>query len=316
MPQAAEDRLRNLAIAAFRKRYEKAVQTGSKMKGRCLEISGVMAESQRFPIIGVVTETTTRGAGQRIQATETPNAKPTAFLTPDESWAWIDIQTRAITNVEAMQGYADTHGKALMRKCYDHKMLAALATTPTSADQTELGPYRHPGLPSTAPFKLRVGTTAAGKDLTGPVLAEAMEMMMDFDDDLDPDDLTLVMPATQWTSLANDTNMTSADYYQGLTNAGFMKTGKFGPLVGAHPIVIGSKGAREKEGKIKGVGGKQASYLYHKNALGMAVGTTEKKGVVKFIDDHRSWMIGGEGNTGAVKIQEAGIVEIVHAKAA
>ena len=310
---SAQDNLRNLAINAFRARYEEAVQTGSKLMGLVLTITGVEAETQRFPLIGVVTETTQRTSGQFVNATETPNAKPTATLTPDESWARIDIQDRAITNVEAMQGYADTHGKALMRKCYDHKILAALRETPTSADQTALGPYRHPGLPNAAPYKLRVGTPSAGKDLSGAVIAEAMEMMMEFDDDLDPMDLTLVMPAAQWTKLAADQNLTSADYYQGLTNAGFMKTGKFGPLVGAHPIVLGSKGARDKEGKIEQVGGKNVSYLFHRNAIGLAVGTTEKKGVVKFIDDRRSWLIGGEGNTGATKIQEAGIVEILHA---
>ena len=308
-----EDRLRNLAINAFRMQFEKAVQSGSKLMGTCLTITGIEAETYRFPVIGVVTETTTRQAGGLIQATETPNAKPTATLTPDESWAWIDLQTKAITNVEAMEGYGETHGKALMRKCYDHKILRALAETPTSDDQEEMGPYRHPGLPNAAPYKLRVGTVAAGKDLTAGVIAEAMEMMLDFDDDLDPEMLTLAMPATQWTKLANDQNFTNAQYYQGLTNTGFSKTGKFGDLVGARPIIIGSKGARSVEGKIGQVGGKTASYLYHRNALGMAVGTTEKKGVVKFIDERRSWMVGGEGNTGAKKIQEAGIVEIVHA---
>ena len=309
----ADARLRNLAINAYRATYEDAVQSSAKLRGRVMEITGVEAETQRFPVIGVITETTRRQSGQFVQATETPNAKPTCTLTPDESWDWIDKQDRAITNVETMRGYGMTHGKAVARKCYDHKILAALAATPTSADPTEMGPYRHPGLPDAAPFKLRVGTAAAGKDLSAAVLAEAQELMMDINDDLDPEDLTLVMPATQWTKLANSMEFTRADYYQGLSNAGFSKTGKFGDLVGAMPVILGSKGARSTEAKIKEVGGKSASYLFHRNGVGLAVGTSEETGVVEWIKDRRSWMIGGEGNTGACKIQEALVVEIIHA---
>ena len=284
--------LRNLAIEAFRATAEAAFQSGSKLRDRVMVISGVEAEKQRFPVIGVV-DAVQRQSQADVTPSNTANAKPTADLTPDEAFDYIDRQDSALTNVDAMRGYGMTLGKGVSRQ-FDEKIIKSLDVGFASSQA-----YKHPGMTG-------IRQTATGQTLNAAGLAGAMEMLMDFDFDPQVEDVTLAYPASQFSNMADEMKFASMDYMQGTTKPGVTKTGKFEEIYGCKPIFFGQSGRRTNKGRLQD----NTAWLFCRRAVGLAVGTTERMGVVEWVPQKRSWLVGAECNSGAVKIQEAGIVKI------
>ena len=295
--------LRNLAIAAFKATLDPAYQSGSKLRAAVTEISGVEAETQRFPVIGV-TDSNERGTAEDVIPRNVQNAKPTAALTPDESFDYLDRQDTALTNVDAMRGYGMTHGKAVARR-YDAKIIGAISASFVASGGT--GPYNHPGLTAINTVNASTGGINAAN------LASAMEMLMDWDFDVDAEMVTLAYPSSQFSNMADEMKFASMDYMQGTGAPGVTKTGRFEEIYGCKPVFIGQRGRQQGKGtsfQRQGALPNNRAYLFCKSAVGLAVGTTERLGVVEWVPQKRSWLVGAECNSGAIKIQEAGVVEI------
>ena len=303
--------LPNLAIAAFKATLDPAYQSGSKLRGRVTEISGVEAETQRFPVIGV-TDANERGTAEDVIPRNVRNAKPTASLTPDESFDYLDRQDTALTNVDAMRGYGMTHGKAVARR-YDAKIIGAISA---AFSTSETGPYNHPGFTATdniydASSARTNPASAAG--LSAGHLSRAMEMLMQWDYDVDGEDVTLAYPSSQFSTMSDELKFASMDYMQGTGAPGVTKTGRFEEIYGCMPIFIGQKGRQQGKGATyqrQGALPDNRAYLFCRSAVGLAVGTTERLGVVEWVPQKRSWLVGAECNSGAIKIQAAGVVAI------
>ena len=286
--------LRNLAIEAYRATAEAAFQSGSKLRDRVMVISGVEAEKQRFPVIGV-TDANQRQSGADVTPTNVGNAKPEADLTPDEAFDYLDRQDTALTNVDAMRGYGMSHGKAVSRQ-FDAKIVAALAVAYANSQA-----YKHPGM--TAVNNVNV---ASGGKFDAAAISAIAEALMEWDFDPTMEEVTLVYPASRFSDMAEETKFASMDYMQGTGAPGVTKTGRFEEIYGMKPIFIGNKGRRAGKGKLQD----NRAWAFCRRAVGLAVGTTERMGVVEWVPQKRSWLVGAECNSGAVKIQEAGVVQV------
>ena len=292
--------IRNLAIAAFRATAEEAYQTGSKLRMTVTEATGVEAETYRFPVFGT-TDATVRASQADVVPSNLTNKKPTAVLSPRESFDYLDRQDQALTNVDTMRAYGMIHGKAVSRQ-YDADIIDALKLGRSgNTPGYDTNAYSRDGL--SAGLSINTGSATA---FTADNLAEARAMLMDEMDEDDGENICLVYPARRFQQLAADMKLASMDYMQGTGAPGVTKTGRFQEIYGCKPIFIGQQARRTGHGALPD----NVAYLYHKRALGLAVGTTERLGVVAFIEQKRSWMIGAEANAGAVRINNGGIVEI------
>ena len=285
---------RNLAIAAFRAAAEDAYETGSKLRGTVMEISGVMAETQRFPVIGVTDSVERQSQGEVVPA-NIGNAKPTATLRPRERFEFLDTMDRAITNVDLMRGYGRACGKSVARQ-FDEDIIKVLSVYDGTA-------YSRPGLAA----NVATITTGASQKIGAADIAKAVAMLMDEDVGAeDPESCTFAFAASEFENLATDELLSSMDYVQGRVT----ESARFGKFYGCMPVSIGQANRREGHGKFKVVNGKPVAYVYAKNSVGLAVGTVENMSVVEWMPSRRSWMVGAETLAGATRIQNAGIVEI------
>ena len=163
-----------------------------------------------------------------------------------------------------------------------------------------LGPYIHQGMTAIN----TVDASAAG--LNSAALSAGMTMLMDWDFDVDMEEITLVYPAAQFDDMAAEVRFASMDYMQGTNAPGVAKTGRFEEIYGMKPIFIGQKGRRDLH---NGALPANRAYAFCKSAVGLSIGVTERMGIIEEIPQKRSWMIGAECNSGAVVKQLAGIVE-------
>ena len=201
---------------------------------------------------------------------------------------------------------AYTSGKAVARRL-DAKVIPELNKTIAQYRSGGLGPYIHPGLTT------KNTVAAASGGLNSANLASAKEMLMEWDFDVDMEELTLLYPAAQFTNMAAEVRFASMDYMQGTGAPGVNKTGKFEEIYGMKPIFIGQKARkRGNTGQYlhNGALPDNKAFVFAKSAVGLSIGVTERMGIVEWIPQKRSWMIGAECNSGAVVLQAAGIVEI------
>ena len=297
---------RNFAEAAFRSAAMNAWETGSKLRDRVMVQTGVEAETDRHYVIGT-TEATQRDSGQDVVDANIQNAKPTATLTPDENFNYLDKQDRALYKVEVMRGYGKASGKAVARKT-DAKIISAISAAFSTTNP--LGPYIHPGMTGKNAVTTTGGATGG---LNSAALAEAKEKLMEWDFDVDMEELTLLYPASEFTRMAQEVRFASMDYMQGTGAPGVNKTGRFEEIYGMKPIFIGQTARRRGKGNAYTTNGalpNARAYVFAKSAVGLSIGVTERMGIVEWVPQKRSWMIGAECNSGAVVLQWAGIVEI------
>ena len=293
---AANDR--NLAIAAFKAAADLAYQSGSKLRSRVTRAPGIMAESYRFPVFGP-TDANVRGSGQDVTPAIITNAKPTAMLTPRESFSYLDLQDMAITNVNFMQTRGRLHGKAVARE-WDADIIDVLQNFDANA-------YTRDGLTAvglTITTAAGTGILQGGGSISADSLAKAISLLMNEDVGAeDPDECTLVCSADRFREFAAEEKFASMDYMQG---GSITKTTKFTEIYGCTPVLIGQNARRAGHGRLPD----NRAYVFARSAIGLAEGVTEKMGIVKEIPHKRSTMLGAEANGGATRIQNAGIVTI------
>ena len=299
--------IRQLAIAAFRATAEEAYQTGSKLRHTVTEATGVEAETYRFPVFGT-TDATVRASQSDVVPSNLTNKKPTATLSPRESFDYLDRQDQALTNVDTMRAYGMIHGKAVSRQ-FDADIIAALSHGRVASSNTpgyDTDAYSRDDLGSGLVVVTGSTGTPSRTRVTADVIAEARSILMDEMDDDDSTDICLLYPGSQFRNMADELKLASMDYMQGTGAPGVTKTGRFEQIYGCKPIFIGQNARRSGHGKLPD----NVAYMYHKRAVGLAVGTTERLGIVAFIEQKRSWLMGAEANAGAVRINNGGIVEI------
>ena len=274
----------NLAIDAFRAAVELGYQNGSLLMDTVQIQRGVMAQSYRFPVTGQV-DAGNRGSKQEVQVSSARSAKPTALLTPRESWDYIDKQDDAITNAQWMSAQGEVHGKAISRQ-YDEDILKVAHVYDGNA-------YSRDGLTSNLVYE-----TADSGEIDTDDLIECVAMLKDEDADAD---CHFVFPAIQFKTFAKELK---AAYWAFQSGTEQLKQGNFGTMYGCVPHPIPQQTRRTGHGKLAD----KTFYVWNKNAIGLAIGTTETLGVVEWVPHRRSWLIGGEANAGATRIQNAGIV--------
>ena len=289
------DQLRNLSIDAFRSAVTPAFQSGSRFRDTVMEFSGVEAETQRFPVIGV-SDVSGRASGQHITPANTGNAKPRATLEPLEWYDRVDHQDNAITNVDWMRNLGMVGGKAVGRKI-DGLILAAAASWNTGANDA----YLRPGLTQ---GEMREDTGGAAT-FTAAHLAKGVGKLYDAADDENLD-LTLALPASIFEVWAAQDDFKSFDFLQqGAGKANLTAEGKaaFAKVYGAKPIFVGQAARADGKGKLPA----NRAYLWDRNCIGLAMGTVSTMGSVEWSVETRSWVVSAEANGGAVKTNHSGV---------
>ena len=316
-----------LAIEGYRATFEEAYQSGSKLRSRVMEKTGVEALVEHMPVIGVA-DTNQRTSGQDVTLANLDNARPLARLRPWEAFDMIDKQSKAVTNVDDMRAYGMTLGKGVSRQ-FDEPTINALAsfnpaaysrpgladgvtsaTGATAADQ-----YGNPQVATWA--GVNAGWTHVIKSGTkdkikGADIGKMKAALLAEDFDVDEQDVTFVYDSLQFAELADDDLLKSFDYLQqGSGRDNVTATSRFGMIYGAKPIGIGNRGRRAGHGRLP----KNRAYMFVRNAIGLCVGTTENLGVFDWIPMKRGWLVGGEANAGATRTQNAGVVVLVYGDA-
>lgn len=294
-----------LAIEVYRQSFWSAYQSGSKLRDRVYVEEGVEALVKHMPVFGSV-DTNQRNAGEDVTIIDTPNARPLAMLKPWESFGLVDKQVNAITNVDLMRGKGMQHGKAVARQM-DEPIIDSLNAFNANA-------YSRPGMTVstygdlTATKGTRPGThvlDTAGSTIVAKDIARMKAALLAEDFDVDEQDVTFVYDALQFSELASDEVLSSFDYLQqGSGRDNVTATSRFGMIYGAKPIAIGNRGRRDGHGQIPD----NKCFMFVRNAVALAVGTTENMGVLDWIPMKRSTLVGGECNAGATRTQNAGIV--------
>ena len=98
--------------------------------------------------------------------------------------------------------------------------------------------------------------------------------------------------------------LASSDYLDGKVT----QSSKFNDLYGCDVVFIGQKARTAGHGALDN---DAHAYIFANKSIGLAVGTTVQMGVVEWVPNRRSYLIGAEANAGAVRINNDGIVRIV-----
>lgn len=307
-----------LAIEVYRQSFWSAYQSGSKLRDRVYVEEGVEALIKHMPVFGAV-DTNQRQEGQEVTVIDVPNARPTAMLKPWESFSLVDKQINAITNVELMRGKGMQHGKAVARqmdepiiealKAFDSNAYSRPGMTSTTYGDPNATPANaktaHDMAPTASGYRSHVVGAATPGQIKAEDIAEMKAVLMGEDFDVDEQDVTFVYDALEFGKMATEELLGSFDYLQqGSGRDNVTATSRFGMIYGAKPIAIGSQGRRGGHGKMPS----GTAYMFVRNAVALAVGTTENMGVLDWIPMRRSTLVGGECNAGATRTQNAGIV--------
>ena len=292
--------IRKLAVDIFRSNAQMAFQSGSRLRDRVYTETGVQAETVHFPVFGTG-DARTRASQADIVPANLANKRPSVKLEPFEWFDLLDRQDTALTNVDAARNYGIVAGRALGRQFDQHIISGALQ--PGAGNVNVSNAYSRSGM---AAGGLAFTTAASGK-IGMADLGKAAAMIMD-EIDGDSMDLTLVAPARQFEQWADDDKFLRMEYLQqGRGQSNVMVTGNFGGMMfGFTVILIGQQARRTGHGKLPD----KKCWVFDRNCVGLAVGTTENVGIMEWIPYKRSMMIGAEANAGACRINNSGIIEI------
>ena len=283
----------NLAADRYRASAQLAFQSGSRLRSRVTEISGVRGKRQDFPVFGTG-DSTQRDSQAEITPANLSTSQPWATLHPIEWFDLIDRQDAALTEVDAAGPAGTVAGRACGRKIDNH-IIEALKNYDSDA-------YSRAGLTA----GLSHTTTNTG-EITADDLATVAAMIMDETDDEDVE-LTLVAPALQFAVWAKDEKLANMDYLQqGKGTGNVTVTGRFGQIYSMMPILIGQKARRDDHGKLPD----NRAYVFDKKCVGLAIGTLENMGIIDFVAMRRSVLVGAETKAGATRINNSGIIEVI-----
>ena len=279
---------RDLAIAAFKAEAQMAYSTASKLRDKVMEISGVTGESQRFPVVGTAEAEAVNGTDP-VMAQAIRDAKPTAYMTPQGSYARISKFDTFFTNVDLarQRGRACTNGYG--RKI-DESIIEALKTYDGNA-------YSRDGLTATQSVK-----SGTANKYTKQGVISAYSNLMDEGIAEDAGEVCLVASWKHFESLGQITDFTSGDFVE----KGAVGKGRLPELYGMNVVLIDFAGRRAGYGRLD----ENRGYVFAKNAVGLAVNEGEQMGIMDWDPDRRAWLVGSEGSFDATRVQNAGIIEI------
>lgn len=283
---------RKLAETAYSKAAKQAFATGSKLRSRVYEESGIVAQIHEFTVFGT-TDAVDRPPAQDIVPANINNARPVARLAPWESFDYVDEMNQVLTSVAIARNKGRQSGLAVGRQ-FDAPIISALSEYDANA-------YSRAGLSS-----ILNHDTSAGQ-FDSDDIAKAIEMLMgETDMDPSPEDCTLVYPSSAFSKMASDVKLASMDY---ITNR-VTESGKFGQMYGCMPVFIGENARRADKGALPTSGGDKYAYLFVRDAIGLAVGTLERMGIQEWVPQKQAWMVGSKANGGATRLNNGGIVRI------
>lgn len=292
-------RSHELAVQQYAAQFQSAYETGSQLID-CVKVRrGVQAEAVHFPVFGTA-KSTTRDTSDDVARANIGNARPMVVLEPCESFDYVDKQDRHITNVDLLMGYAIPLGNALSRQ-YDERILRALRTWNTSA-------YTRPGLSAASTSHL---IETAASNIVGPRdVAKAVAVLRNESvTRISNYDMTLVVPALQFEQMSQQDKWSSNDFIQGNRTT---RDAMMNRIYGCRVIFFESGSIVDDAGNVDTDDGGMADnewYVFAKEAVGLAVGAVETLGVVEWIPQKRSHLVGGESSAGATRIQNAGIIK-------
>ena len=115
------------------------------------------------------------------------------------------------------------------------------------------------------------------------------------------DDRYFIHTAKQKSDLLNTTPVTSADYNSVQT----LVSGKINDFLGMKFICI----AKREEGGLPNDGTNDIGFIYHKRAVGFALGQ-EVQTEMSWVAERGAWLVGGDFSAGAVVIDDDGIAAV------
>lgn len=115
------------------------------------------------------------------------------------------------------------------------------------------------------------------------------------------DDRYFIHTAKQKADLLNTTGVTSADY----NSVKALVNGEVGSFLGCKFICI----AKRDEGGLPNDGTNDIGFIYHKRAVGFALGQ-EVQTEMSWVAERGAWIVGGDFSAGAVVIDDDGIAAV------
>ena len=284
--------IRDLSIVAYRAAAEEAYSTGSKLEGTVFMLDGVIGDTQRFPVTGPMEADEASGTDP-VMEQAMADAKPVAHLRPYESFKRVRNTDTFFTNV----AYARSVGMATSKGVGRRKDESIIESVKDFASDA----YTRPGL--TAMHSVTAaGTNTASGEFDLKALATAIATLMDEGVADSIPDVTFVTSWKYFASLGTITEFTSSDYVE----RGAIGRGRLPDIYGMNVVLIDFAGRKDGYGRLDdGVG-----YVYARNAIGLAKNPGEKMGIMDWIADRQSWLIGACASFGSTPIQNAGKVEV------
>lgn len=270
---------------AFIKQYEAEVheayqRMGSKLRGMVRVKSGVTGSSTTFQKVGKGTAST-KARNAQIAAMGVTHTPVECSLGDWYAGDWVDRLDELKTNIDERQVVANAGAYALGRKT-DDLIIAALEAVGSGQNVTGVG-----NLADTAGF-------------TVEKVMMALEILNNADVPDDGQRFAVVSPAA-WSDLLAIPQFASADYtgadlpYK--AGAGTMRTW-LGVTWTTH------------SGLIVNGGGDRQNYMFHKSAVGHAVGA-EVMADITWHGDHAAHFVNHMMSQGSVAIDATGIARII-----
>lgn len=270
---------------AFIKQYEAEVheayqRMGSKLRGTVRVKSGVVGSSTTFQKVGKGTAST-KARNAQIAAMGVVHTPVECTLADWYAGDWVDKLDEAKTNIDERRVIANAGAYALGRKT-DDLIIAALEAVGSGQNVTGAG-----NLADTVGF-------------TSEKVFAALEILNGADVPDDGQRFAVVSPAA-WTDLMAITAFASAEY------------------VGADlPYKAGAGSMRSwlgiqwmtHSGLIVNGGGDRQCYIYHRSAVGHAVGA-EVTSDITWHGDHAAHFVNHMMSQGSVAIDATGIARII-----
>ena len=285
--------LTNAAVIEFDSEVKHEYQGMQTLKECVTNRSGVVGESYKFTRMG-------KGlANQKAtQADVTPmdisHARQTATMQNWNAPEYTDIFDQAEVNFDEKQELAQTIAKALGRR-EDQLIIDTLAGLTTGGGAGFTFATTEDSNPDTG-FSATVAT-----NLTVATLRTASKHLNTIE--APTSDRYCLISADGLDALLGDSNLTSSDFavVKALVN------GEINSFMGFTFKMVGSRA----EGGLPGVTTAEHAYMWHKSAIGLAVGL-DMKTTIDWVAQKTSWLANGIFKAGATAREPQGIVRIIY----
>lgn len=268
------------AIAAFDAEVNHAFQDMAKLRDTVRVRSGVTGSTYRFNLLGAGLATQRGGPQTDIVPMNLQHSNSTATLTDWNAAEYTDVFDEAKTNISERQELAASIAKAIGRR-EDQIIIDALeASTTTLTVATSVG--------------------GANTDLNVAKLRRASRLLGDAGVGED-EEITFIGSYIGRESLLSATEVQSADF----NKVRALVSGDVKDFLGMTFKWI----ATRSEGGLDLTSGDRSNFAYAKSAVGMAV-SIDKRMEVNYIPTKTSWLANMLFSSGAVTIDDNGIVDV------